>query len=249
MTIALQLYTVRDECAKGFPDALRKVAAIGYTAVEMAGLYDMEPLAVKEVLNECGLTAAGSHEGYDGIKQDIDAVIQRNVALGCRNVTCPWVAGTDSADPAFWDNLAVEFNAFGKAFKDAGITFSYHNHAHEFVKVDGQFGLVRLFASTDPELVKVEADVGWVWFAGQDPAAFISNYPGRVPLIHAKDHDREDKNLNRPVGEGALDWKAVLAAAEKIGTEYVVVEEDRTILPAMESVARSYVNLKAMGLS
>ena len=40
-TIALQLYTVRDETAKNFIGTLRAVAEIGYHGVEFAGYGDL----------------------------------------------------------------------------------------------------------------------------------------------------------------------------------------------------------------
>jgi hypothetical protein len=39
---------------------------------------------------------------------------------------------------------------------------------------------------TDPALVTMEMDLGWVVAAGHDPFQYFSRYPGRFPLWHLK---------------------------------------------------------------
>lgn len=39
ISVGLQLYTVRDECAKDFVGTLKKVAEIGYKGVELSSTY------------------------------------------------------------------------------------------------------------------------------------------------------------------------------------------------------------------
>ncbi|HEY3412622.1 MAG TPA: sugar phosphate isomerase/epimerase [Armatimonadota bacterium] len=247
--IGLQMYTVRDECAQDFPGTLRKVAEIGYKYVELAGTYGLSPEALKDVLDDCGLAAISTHEGLDPLRDDMLAVLARCKTLGIEYIVCPYAQGTNGSDPAVWDGLAKDFNAIGKSCSDAGFTFGYHNHAHEYVMVNGMYGLDYLMEKTDPNLVKMEVDAGWTWFAGVDPAEYIRKHGSRVALIHAKDHDAANKDLNRPVGDGALNWKAIFDACHEVGTKVAIVEEDRTIAPALESVARSFANLKAMGLA
>ncbi len=246
--VALQLYTVREACARDFKGTLKRLAEIGYKNVELAGLHGLAPEELKYTLDALGLRAVSAHESQDALTQDLDGVLSRMKAMGVEYIVCPGAAATHETDPAAWDHLAEQFETVGRGCRDAGLVFAYHNHAHEFQMVDGRYGLDYLMEKTSPDLVRLEVDAGWVWFAGVDPAAYLRKYPGRAPLIHAKDHDREDKNLNRPVGDGAVDWNAVFAAAREIGVQYAIVEEDKTILPELESVEKSLQNLKAMGL-
>lgn len=247
--IGLQMYTVRDDCAQDFPGTLRKVAGIGYKYVELAGTYGLSPEALKAVLDDCGLKAISTHDGLDALRDDLPAVLARCKTLGIEYIVCPYAHGTNESDPACWDKLASDFNRIGKACADAGFTYAYHNHAHEYVMVNGIYGLDYLMEKTDPNLVKMEVDVGWTWYAGVDPAAYIRKHGTRVELIHAKDHSRSNKDENQPVGDGALDWNAIFAACAEVGTKAAIVEEDRTIAPALESVAKSLANLKAMDLA
>lgn len=244
--VGLQLYTVREAAGRDVRGTLKRVAEIGYRYVELAGLYGLTTVEVRDTLREFDLTAVSSHESLDGLVSDTAGIIARMHTLGCPYVVCPGAAATHETDPAAWDHLADQFNTIGRACADAGIVFGYHNHAHEFAMVDGMHGLDYLMEKTDPALVKMELDVGWAWYGGVDPAAYLRKYAGRVPLIHAKDHDREDKDVNRPVGDGALDWRAIFAAANDAGVEYAIVEEDRTVLPELDSTAKSFRNIEAM---
>jgi sugar phosphate isomerase/epimerase len=243
--IGLQLYTVREAAGQDVRGTLKTVADIGYKYVELAGLYGLTPVEVRATLDEFGLEAVSSHESLDALTSDLGGILGRMKTLGCRYVVCPGAAATHETDPAAWDRLADQFNAIGRGCADAGYVFGYHNHAHEFAMISGKHGLDYLMEKTDPALVKMELDVGWAWYGGVDPAAYLRRYAGRVPLIHAKDHDRDNKDVNRPVGEGALDWSAVFAAAEA-GVDYAIVEEDKTILPELDSAAKSLRNIEAM---
>ncbi len=59
--VGLQLYTVRDEAAKDFAGAMRRVAALGYAGVELAGTGGLSAAAMKDLLAETGLALVGSH--------------------------------------------------------------------------------------------------------------------------------------------------------------------------------------------
>lgn len=244
--IGLQLYTVREAAGRDVRGTLKQVADIGYKYVELAGLYGLTPVEVRDTLREFGLTAVSSHESLDALVSDTSGIIGRMQTLGCPYVVCPGAPATHQTDPAAWDHLARQFDTIGRACADAGIVFGYHNHAHEFATVSGRHGLDYLMQKTDPTLVKMELDVGWAWYGGVDPADYLRRYAGRVPLIHAKDHDRENKDINRPVGDGALDWTAIFQAAGEAGVEYAIVEEDRTVLPELDSTAKSLRNIEAM---
>lgn len=251
LKIVAQLYTLREECAKDYAGTMLAVAAAGYKYVQVSGFHGLEPQQIRDAIDAAGMRCVSTHESYDAVTRDLDAVLARNKVLGAETIICPWVPGTrdeeTSADT--WKRLAGEFDIVGHKVKDAGLLFGYHNHDHEFRTFDGKYGLDILMDGTNPETVMLELDAGWAWFAGVDPAAYLRKFPGRAPIIHAKDHDKEDKRKNRPVGDGALDWPPFWDACRAVGTEYAAVEEDQCILPPVESVAKSLKNMVAMGLA
>ena len=146
----------------------------------------------------------------------------------------------------FLDELAPVAEKLGQA----GLDFSYHNHSHELARHGGETWLGRVYGESDPDTLKAEIDVYWITAGGGDPAEWVRRCAGREPLVHLKDMcvtpDREQRYA--PVGEGNLNWPAVLAACEEGGVEYLLVEQDDCYgKDPFDELATSYRNLKKMG--
>jgi sugar phosphate isomerase/epimerase len=243
--VALQLYTVRDELAKDFPGTLEKVAKMGYAGVEFAGYGGISASALRGHLERLGLMPVGSHVNLELLEKDLETAIAFNVELGNPYVVCPHA---DIRDAAGVEKYAALFNAVGEKIQGAGLEFCYHNHGHEFAKVDGDFALDLLFARTDPSLVEIEFDTCWIHAAGADPVKYIERYAGRCPLLHIKDMKADGKVLTE-VGTGTVDVKGIVRAAEKAAVEWLIVEQDTCERPSLESARISLENMKKLGLA
>ncbi len=245
--IALQMYTLRDDTGKDFAGTIRKVADIGYAAVELAGHGGLPIQQLASLLADNHLRVAGSHIGLDQLDADLSKVIEESLALGNRYVVVPYLPDDRRKTADDYKKVAEDLNKYGQAIQAAGLTLCYHNHDFEFKPLDnGQMGEDILLDNTDPMFVKAEVDTYWVLKAGQDPVAFIQKHAGRVPLLHIKDMDPADGSF-APVGTGKLPLDALIAAAPGVGTEYLIVEQDVCKGPAIEAVTLSYNNLKAKG--
>jgi sugar phosphate isomerase/epimerase len=133
-----------------------------------------------------------------------------------------------------------------------GMDFSYHNHNHELIKHDGQTWLAMLYEQAPPEMLKAEIDTYWIQAGGGDPAAWVLKCAGREPLLHLKDFTMAPPREQRfaEIGEGNMNWPAILKAAKEGGVEWYLVEQDRCYdRDPFESLAISYRNLNAMGLT
>jgi sugar phosphate isomerase/epimerase len=138
---------------------------------------------------------------------------------------------------------AVEvFSKSGEACKKVGVQFAYHNHTTEFDTVEGHRPFDYILSHTDKNLVKMELDLAWATKAGQDPVELFKMHPGRFPLWHVKDLDRNTKNPTE-VGNGYIDFKRIFDHAGESGMKYFFVEQDGAPKP-LEDVAISYNNLK-----
>ena len=138
---------------------------------------------------------------------------------------------------------AVEvFTKSGEACKKNGVQFAYHNHTTEFDEVEGHRPFDYILSNTDKDLVKMELDLAWATKAGQDPVELFKLHPGRFPLWHVKDLDKETKNPTE-VGRGYIDFKRIFNNAKESGMKYFFVEQDGAKEP-LEDVAISYKNLK-----
>jgi len=247
-----QLYTVRDY-TKTLDDlkvTLKKVADIGYTAVQVSGFGPIDPKDVARLMQDNGLFVAATHVNWERFKTDLDAVIEEHRLWGCPH---PAIGGL----PAEYRNadgvkrFRDELTPIAEKLAAEGMDFSYHNHNHELAKYGGRTWLDMLYSEIPPSVLKAEIDVYWIQAGGGDPAWWVKKCAGREPLLHVKDMivtpDREQRFAE--IGEGNLNWPAIMREAQAGGVEYYLVEQDRTYdRDPFESLAISYRNLKAMGL-
>lgn len=244
--VALQLYTVRDETAKDFLGTLEKVARMGYEGVEFAGTGGLTASELKKALEDLGLKPAGSHVGIDQLKGNLDAAIEYNLEIGNKYVVCPYMPEDMRGSASQWRETAKVLSEIGAKCKERGLVLCYHNHAFEFQKFDGQYGLDILYEASDPDCLKAEIDTFWVKFGGEDPAEYIRKLAGRCPLIHLKDMGEDGKTF-KEVGEGIMDFQAIFKASEESGVQWYIVEQDVCQRPSLESAEVSLKNLKRWG--
>lgn len=242
--IALQMYTLRDQT--DFRGTLRRVAELGYGAVELAGLGGLSAKELRAELDALGLKVAGAHIGLDRLEGKLDAAIEEMQILGGRYVICPWLPPDRRPDGAGYQRLAELLNGIGHTVKAAGLQLAYHNHDFEMQQFDGKTGLAIMRDSSEPGVLTFEVDAYWVAFAGFDPAATLGEFAGRVGLVHLKDM-KAGSRVFAEVGHGTLDIPGIIAAGERAGAEWFIVEQDRCERPALESVQMSIEYLRGIG--
>ena len=247
--VALQMYSVRGDCAKDFDAALAAVAAMGFQGVEFAGYYNYAQNAagLADRLKALNLKAAGTHIRTNALEGDaLKATIDFHQAIGCRFLIVP-------GDPAFTDPekskaLADTYNKAAEVLKPLGMACGFHNHTGEFKK-DGDKTYWDLFAERTTKDVILQQDCGWTMAAGFDPAAYIRKYPGRTRTTHFKPTVREGDAGKKPIfGQDSVDWKSVYEACASVGgTEWIVLEQE--LYPdgktPMDCTRESYAGVKA----
>ncbi|HKN25788.1 MAG TPA: sugar phosphate isomerase/epimerase [Candidatus Acidoferrum sp.] len=243
--VGVQLYTVRDLMKTDFAGTIAKVASIGYKEVEFAGYYDHSPKDVRAILDKVGLTAPACHVGMDVVENHWPETIDAAHTIGHTFIVCPWIDDKDRNSADSWKRIIEGFNKAGEASKKANIQFAYHNHWWEFgpnASLGGKLPYDYLLASTDPNFVKMEMDLGWISVAGQDPVAYFKRYPGRFPLVHVKDFKSlpkiapdqlasfnsttlEEGDMTAP-GSGIIDWKRIFSHSDEAGIQHYFLEHD-----------------------
>jgi sugar phosphate isomerase/epimerase len=171
------------------------------------------------------------------LKENYQQVVDEVAEGGLKYLVCSSIplSTTDEI------NQAVEIlTKTGVAAKKAGIQLCYHNHIHEFEMVDGIKPYDQLL-KIDPDLLKMELDIGWATVAGADPVELFKQNPGRYPLWHVKDIVLAQK-LPTEIGNGGVDFKRVFAASKQAGMQYFFVEQDGATHP-FESITKSYLEL------
>lgn len=247
--VAVQFYTVRDFCrtASDLAATARKVRALGYPAVQLSGVGPIDDDEIARIMRGEGLVVCATHEPAAHIRTKPERVVDRLRLLGCRHAAFPFPTGVDVSRREQIDLLIADLERAGAVLAQAGLTLSYHNHAIEFVRVDGRTLLETIFAGTSPQHLAAELDTYWVQYGGGDPLAWCERLAGRLPLIHLKDYGytAENKPAFAEIGRGNLDFRRIIAAAEKSGCEWFIVEQDTCPGDPFDSLRLSFDFIKA----
>ena len=275
MKVGIQLYSVREEMAKDPVEAIRKVAEIGYKNLEVANpRADEDPgvgfgVPADELLNILGGFGAKVVSGHlrPITEETLPAIIEYHGKIGNRYI------GQSADFFPDYDTLMKRceyYNNVGKILSAHGMKFVYHNHYHEFQKVNGKDVIYHILDNTDPEYVDFELDTFWAMRGGADPVEAIKKIGKRLKMVHQKDFSKTtstpvnlwelvDPNVMvsretfggsfKPedfceVGTGIMEIQKILDAANEVGAEYVILEQDFTQLAPLESIKISMDSFK-----
>jgi sugar phosphate isomerase/epimerase len=151
---------------------------------------------------------------------------------------------------AGYRRFAEQASRIGEKLHAADLSFSYHNHSFEFMRFGRRTGLDIIFEESDPRYLQAEIDTYWVQHGGGDPALWIRRMKDRMPVVHLKDMVILDgQQAMAEIGEGNLNWPAILEACQEAGVAWCAIEQDTCQRDPFESLQISYDNLRAMGLA
>ena len=272
----VQMYMVAVEFKRDPAGTLAQLKAIGYGYVEAFAMAITNMAEFKTMVGDSGLGCPSGHFAFGFMPTE--KVLDDAAALGVRfvvsSVLPPQQPNIDdlkkgnlgaimqmmnhlTADD--FKRMAAMANEIGESAKKRGLELAYHNHNVEFRKLqDGKTGYEILLKETDPALVKLEVDAGWVAAGGADPAALIAANAERVKLIHFKDFSTVTPPINElgpeagghivDLGTGVAPLKAAYEAARKAGTEYFIVDHDPPFhgKTALEAAKVDYAYLEGL---
>jgi sugar phosphate isomerase/epimerase len=251
----VQLYTVREQLAKQPLETLKAIAGIGYKEVELFG---PDAAKIVQLSKEAGLTPVGTHIQANDVLGDktpdaLDRLFDGIAKLDLKYALVGYIMPNDRGkDSAAYKKFGEEMNRAGERAKKAGLVFGYHHHAFEFGKLpDGTRPIDIIIETFDPALVKFEVDVFWVSVTGNDPVELLNKLANgkRVGWVHLKDKakgttvhfdEMVPKTAFAEVGSGAIDFPAVLKAAQAASVDHYLVEQDFTPADPIASLKKSF---------
>ena len=243
--IAFQMYSVRDligdpdKFAQNQADVLKRLAEMGYTAVEAAcydngKLYGMEPEEFKAAIEAAGLKVLSSHTTRNLSDEEIqnrdftealkwwDQCIDAHKRAGCSYIVIPWCNVPPTLEAL---KVICEFySEVGSRVNAAGMKLGYHNHSHEYQKVEDKVMLEYMLENTDPAKLFFEMDVYWTVRGQVAPVEMFKKYPGRFTLLHIKD----DSEIGQ---SGMVGFDAIFNNAETAGLKGWIVELEHASTP------------------
>ena len=248
LPLGLQLYSVRDQLKQNYASTLREVGKLGYKQVEAAGFFGHQPADVNAAMDAAELHLVSAHYSASELLQHFDLILNYQKQLkqahylicafpafapGHKAAHLPFKQQVTSFTLEDWKWNARQFNKWGKQAKAAGLQFGYHNHTMEFQPQNGVIPYDLLLKETDPELVIMELDCGWVTVGGGSPEAYLRKYPERIKMLHVKDFARDPghSSVDNPppaaeLGRGTSDYKKIFAAVKPGSLKHIFVEQE-----------------------
>ncbi|HVT99691.1 MAG TPA: sugar phosphate isomerase/epimerase [Acidobacteriaceae bacterium] len=245
----LQMYMVAAEYRKDPAGTLAKLRAIGYEYMEAYSALITNIPAFKKRLVTAGLGCPSAHFAFGFV--ETEKVLDDAGALGVHYAVSsmlpphPPKDGDTKATLQMMNHLTADdfrrmasiANQIGAAAQKRGMEYAYHNHNFEFRKLNGdETGYDIFLKETDPKLVKLEVDAGWMAAGGANPAAVIAANAQRVRLLHFKDFSTITPPVNElgeaagshivDLGKGVAPLKDAYEAARNGGAKYFIVDHD-----------------------
>ena len=244
--IGLQLYSLRDLVKEeGIQKVLETASKMGYKNLETASydngkIYGLAPAEFKKMVNDLGMKCTSAHFGQAFTKEKEveemswwDQAIDAHNELGVKYMVQPWMPVTDQTTLDDLKMYCDYFNEIGKRCQQNGMKFGYHNHAHEFQKVENQAVMLDyMIENTNPEYVFFQMDVYWIVRGQHSPVDYFNKYPGRFTVLHIKD----DKEIG---DSGMVGFDAIFRNAKVAGVKHIVAEIEGYSCPVEESVKKS----------
>lgn len=248
--IGAQLFTLRDftKTPADIAQTMKKLRKIGYEAVQISALGPIDPAELKRIVDGEGIYICASHIPYERMRDEPERVIEEHHLWGCKYPAIGGMPDKYRTEDGYY-RFAREASGVARRLAEAGLYFSYHNHSFELEKFGGRTGLEILRTESDHDVFNLEIDTYWIQHGGGDPAEWILRCKGRIPLLHLKDMGVKDgQPTMMEVGEGNLNWCAILEAAREAEVEWYLVEQDICHRDPFESLAISLRNLREMGV-
>lgn len=257
-SIALQLYTCRDQLAADPEGTLRTLAKLGYRKVEHAGYAGLSAADFRAVADRAGVRVPTGHTSIPFPYDDAAwrAICEDAVVVGQTYVIeplplfalVPFAGQLAGAPPqagipaALWLEYARTLDHAAHVAREYGIRVGYHNHDAEFTlavgDLQGRNGFEILVEETTPGLVDFTLDLYWSWHGGADPVQLLRRYPDRIKRFHVKDMD-EAGGIADP-GTGVIDFRRIFKASQRLGMQLYTVEQDNAGERALDVAKNSY---------
>lgn len=244
-SIGVQLYTVRDLLTTNseIMRTLTAIKEIGYDSVQLFGSM--------ELIENCAKYSAQAGLEIAGILIDLNSCEKNKKSLfelcGKYHISDIGVS-TNFSECRDTDAYIKRLNLFAAQAKNAGINFSYHNHGHEFIKLeDGKTAMDRFLKEFDAETVDFMPDTYWIHDGGYDVRYFLEQTKGRVKILHLKDLKRtEQGHTFAEIGNGNLYFKGIIETARHCGINQFIVEQDICEIHPLDSIKKSYKYLTVL---
>jgi sugar phosphate isomerase/epimerase len=225
--VGVQLYMLRTAMRADPEGTVARIAELGYKEIEWWGSWGRTPAQVKAMLDANGLTAPSAHIDHRALTpEQLPALLDSAAEIGHKTLVVASTPSNLRGSADDWKRMGQLLSDAGNAAKSRGIRTGYHNHEYEFAQHDGRTALDILMAESDRSVVDLEVDCFWAYKAGVDPLGLIRQHRERVTMLHLKDSAGGPERRETELGQGVIEWRALLSVALAQRVAHVFVERD-----------------------
>ena len=236
--IGLQMYTVRELLSENVEATLLKVKSIGYDCIQLAGGLELMEETAK-CAKKLGIKVIGIFGSCD---KDSGKLFEICKICGATDIAIGTSAVTYTDAMAFVERA----NKFAEVAAKEGLTVSYHNHSHEFMRAENGQTIMEIYKE-NLKGIDFMLDTYWIQHGGGDVRHVIEQFKGRVKILHLKDMERSHEGPTfAPIGEGNLYFEGILKTAKECGIEQFVVEQDTCKEDPFICIEKSIKHLKGI---
>ena len=270
--VGIQLFSIAKMLEEDFVGTIAMLATMGYKEIELFGPYPYSSETAKNQWQSITPMLGFSGSGYFGLKENevksifkdhdlkipaihtdlltlenhMDRLSRAAETLDFEYIILPAIPEERRQTLDDYKRIAHTFNTIGKAAKEAGLKFAYHNHGYGLQEMDGEIPMQHIIENTEPKSVYFEMDIVWTLAGKADPIDYLNTYPDRYKLMHVKDM-KTNKTFpgdgGSPVewmeifpeittlGTGVISLDSIIAAATKNGVKHFFIEYERAPNP------------------
>ncbi|MDO5580921.1 MAG: TIM barrel protein [Planctomycetia bacterium] len=247
LPFALQINSVAGFARKDFNGTMKRIADLGFQAVEFAGYYGKSPDFLRKGIEDAGMQTVGTHLGIqDLLGKKYKETVEFNKILG--NAFLVIGHGLDQANKIDIANQMTAWlvNELATKAKCDGMFVAYHPHAVDFAIVNKTTAWDLFFSRTSDDVL-MQMDVANSIEGKADPIASMKKFPAKNRIVHLKASGPDGSTVCGPLDQ--VDWKALFDFTENtVKSEWYILEQyPKKGEDAFAAVQESVNQFKKMG--
>ncbi len=254
MKYGLNLYSIRSLIGteESFLQTALALKEMGYDYAQYSGAA-FDPERIARVSKAAELPIVLTHVGYNSIINDTEKLMEQHAAFGCKNIGlgCMPIDALKNREEMY--KIVENLEKAATKMEENGFHFFYHHHHFELMR-EGEETFLDYMMKHAPH-VNFTADTYWLQYGGVSVIEYLNKMKGRIGCVHLKDYrvdfgmkgDWKDPGTRfAPVGEGNINFKAVIPVMKDCGAEYFLVEQDNAVdaEDPLQEVKKSIETLK-----
>lgn len=248
-SIGAQTIVWGETIGQQYDSIVRFLKQVGYEGVEtgMRHFDPGNPSKYKDLFRETGMKPLALHVGgkfWDPTQAEEELRKIHEALRFASQVGFSFLvtSGNPQETPESARVAAGTYAQIGAQCREQGVRFAYHNHDWE-LKEDARI-LRELVQGTNPEDLSFVLDVAWAHRANASIETLFQLLWGRIAYLHVKDV-KDQQFCELCTGEIPLD--TVIRLARQQGIQWLVVEQDTTVLSPEQSMRVNFQCLRGKG--